>query len=210
MLIGMVSESNENGRYRLTDRITTAGIFNWQVRLEDSETETVLAQSPQIGILFQDPTRTPTTTPTTRPSITPTSATLITDCLPPDGWVEYIVQPGETLFNIALATGSTVEEIRQANCMEGNVLSVGALWVAQLPPTQTPLPPTPTDTPSPTATQPPFRPQPQRTNTPMPDPTATIPPVPSTSPEPTLAPEPNSSPEPDASPNPDTSPEPDT
>lgn len=197
MLLGTVSEPNENGRYRLTDQVTTPGIFNWQVRLEDSATQEVLAQSPQIGILFQDPTSVPTPTATIRPSRTPTGTAVTTECIPPEGWVEYTVQPGDTLFNIALATGSTVEEVRQANCMESNVLSVGALWVAQLPPTATP---TPTDTPPPTVTEPPFRPQPQRTNTPAPptsEPTATIPPPPSSTPEPSATTEPDSSPEPD-------------
>jgi hypothetical protein len=198
MLLGTVSESNENGRYRLTDQITTSGIFNWQVRLEDSETQTVLAQSPQIGILFQDPTGVPTPTVTVRPSRTPTGTAVTTECIPPEGWVEYTVQPGDTLFNIALETGSTVEEIRQANCMQNSVLSVGALWVAQLPPTATPTDtPTPTIIETPTATGSPFRPQPQRTNTPTPtiEPTATIPPPPTT-PDPTT--EPDASPEPDS------------
>ncbi len=176
MLLGRVSEPNEDGRYHLTDTITTPDIFNWQVRLEDSETGNVLASSLQIGILFRDPTATPSPTLTATPTGTATGTAEIVGCIPPDGWVEYFVQTGDTLFNLALATGSTVEEIRQANCLEDNVLSVNSgLWLAQFPPTPTP---TPTNTPVPTNTQSPSRPQPRQTNTPGPEPTSTIPPPP--------------------------------
>jgi hypothetical protein len=40
------------------------------------------------------------------------------DCALPDGWSIYVVDPRTTLFTIALAVDSTVEELRVANCLE--------------------------------------------------------------------------------------------
>ncbi len=100
-------------------------------------------------------------------------------CGPPNWWVRYVVQPGDTLSSLAARTGTTVYAIMQANCMDNTYLTAGrtiylprypytlpqptrpifptATWV----PTPTLLPPTPTEpavtvtavvTPSPTAT----------------------------------------------------------
>lgn len=35
------------------------------------------------------------------------------------GWVPYRVQPNDTLYSIALATSSSVAELRSGNCLEG-------------------------------------------------------------------------------------------
>ena len=147
------------------------------------ETGETLAESPQIGILFQDPTSTPTPTPKATLTATGTDTPEVIGCIPPEDWVEYFVQSGDTLFNLAVATGSTVEKIRQANCLENNVLSVnGGLWLPQLPPTPTPTP-TPTYTSTPTSTPPLFS-QPRVTPTPnaTDPPKATVPPPPTKDP----------------------------
>ena len=91
----------------------------------------------------QTPTRTQVPAPTSvvdagiLPTLTPTvtvtpSATV---CARPDGWETYIVQPGNTLFAIALATRSSLAELREANCLEDvdNIESGDRLWVPRLP-----------------------------------------------------------------------------
>ena len=52
-------------------------------------------------------------------------------CIVPNGWVAYIVQPGDTLAVIAASFGLTAEQLAQANCLqnpdliyEGQILAV--------------------------------------------------------------------------------------
>ena len=75
-------------------------------------------------------------------------------CGPPPGWVQYIVQPGDTLNSLAARTNTTVYAIAQASCLTRNVIHVGqVVWLPYLPPPPTPtLPPTATYTPHPTPT----------------------------------------------------------
>jgi LysM repeat protein len=117
--------------------------------------------------------------PTRTQAPSPTSSI----CTHPGGWVVYTVQPGDTLFGLAQMTATTVDEIRRANCLSGNLIDVGQqLYLPWQPirpgrPTDTP-PPKPTAVPTqspPTVTQPP-----PPTATQPPPPTATQPP-PSTS-----------------------------
>ena len=54
----------------------------------------------------------PTARLLTAPTRTPSACTLPLD------WTTYIVQSGNTLYSIAQATGSSVEELRYANCIE--------------------------------------------------------------------------------------------
>lgn len=94
------------------------------------------------------PTRTPI--PTHTPSYTPRStefspilptatinATTITtvDCVPPVGWVRYVVPSGATLFSIAQAVGSSVSELQIANCLDDptRLISGDVLLVPRLP-----------------------------------------------------------------------------
>ena len=39
-------------------------------------------------------------------------------CKPPNGWVEYVVQPPDTLYGIALATDSSIFALQIANCID--------------------------------------------------------------------------------------------
>ncbi len=176
------SEVGDNNNFLLRTVVSNfidhnPGTYSWQIRLEDKDTGDILKESAQFPLVFENPTATPspTATPTFTPS--PEATAEIAECIPPEGWVEYIIQEGDTLFTLGEATSSTVEAIKQANCLESNVLSVnGRLWLAQLPPTPTPTPtitPTPSNTPRP-ASQPP-----RPTGTSLP-PTATIPPPPGT------------------------------
>jgi LysM repeat protein len=118
-------------------------------------------------------------------------------CGPPPNWVQYSVQPGDTLYSLAVRTHTTVYAIVQANCLSGYNLYVGQqLWLPFLPPpppTATftpPMPPTVTDTATVTATPGVGSPTPTPTGVPSetPTPTAT-PPAPPTD-TPTLPPPP--------------------
>lgn len=91
-------------------------------------------------------------------------------CGPPATWRIYYVQPGDTLFRLAVNYGTTIEMIRQANCLMGYSIYVGqALY---LPPTRVIWP-----TLTPTAT-----------GTSTPTPTLTVTPTPTPTPSPTLTP----------------------
>jgi len=94
---------------------------------------------------------TPTTTntalgATARPLQTSTSA-----CGPYTGWIRsYVVQPGDTLFRIAIRHGISVEVLKRANCKTGTVIYAGErLWVPFVLPPPTALTIIPTfDTPT--------------------------------------------------------------
>lgn len=107
------------------------------------------------------PTITPTVTRTPRPSeispLLPTLTPLSTEvgllptltamamdgatgvnpsgCSAPNGWVLYVVQPGNTLFSIAQASGSTVSELSSVNCLpDVNRITTGdVLFVPRVP-----------------------------------------------------------------------------
>jgi LysM repeat protein len=109
-------------------------------------TEAVVTPSPSATRV---PTVTPTATPTNRPTATATkrpaatvtdtpmpSATTtspavtetptVTGCVPPAGWVEYVVRPGDSLFRLGQRFGATVVALQQGNCMgSGKVIYVG-------------------------------------------------------------------------------------
>lgn len=93
----------------------------------------------------------PAPTATTAPAAstnTPPPQPTVTPCGPPAGWVEYIVQQGDTLSRLAQATGTTVAEIQLANCLADTTIFTGnRLFLPVLPatptPTVTPLAPPP-------------------------------------------------------------------
>lgn len=80
-------------------------------------------------------TRTPTVTATRTPTPTPTETPNISFCVAPFGWVVYTVQPGNTLFSIAQATGAALDDLRAANCLLGTdeIRAGDALYVPRLP-----------------------------------------------------------------------------
>jgi len=90
------------------------------------------------------PSNTPTRTdlgilPTPPPSPTPLPPELPTRtpsrCIQPNGWEHYIVQSGNTLFAIALATESTVDELRHVNCIDDidDIAANDVLFVPRAP-----------------------------------------------------------------------------
>ena len=110
-------------------------------------------------------------------------------CGPPQWWVRYQVQSGDTLSALARARGTTLDEILRANCRETMDLLAGQLIflppgfapgpAAPLPqPSLTPLPPT--VPPTATATPPTAEPSPTETPTAPPTLVVTDTPVPPT------------------------------
>lgn len=124
---------------------------------EDSSTQVVTA-TPDVTVI-SIPTSTldserDTPTPTTR-GRTPTPDDVVCDI--PEGWVAYTVQPGDSLYSIAIKYGETSDSILEGNCLGNRTVKEGE--VIYLPPV-TPRPssdsvpssvPTKTHTPSPTS-----------------------------------------------------------
>jgi len=97
-------------------------------------------------------------------SVAPSFTFTAIPCGAPAGWVQYIVQPGDNLYQISLRYRLSVSELQSANCLGGSTLiySGQKLWVPNVP-TSTPAAPTvfiefptatpiPSDTPTPTTT----------------------------------------------------------
>jgi len=102
-----------------------------------------------------------TTDLTTMPADFPTSTTIIPTrilptvgatvtvsppaCNPRTDWPRYIVLPGDTLLSISQMTRTSIEALKQANCLSNDIIFVGQqLFVVSLPPAPTlPLPATP-------------------------------------------------------------------
>jgi LysM repeat protein len=74
--------------------------------------------------------------------VPPVPTVTIIPCGPPAGWVRgYIVQPGDTLFRIALSYNITYPQLQRANCMGSStaIYTGQRLWVPNIPP-RTPVP----------------------------------------------------------------------
>ncbi len=94
--------------------------------------------------LTSTPTATPTTAPTSTGTASPTSLPQLTQTptsgvcqrFQPPGWVEYAIQPGDTLSRLAAATGTTVQEIMRINCLTNPRLVVAGqrVYLPSLPP----------------------------------------------------------------------------
>lgn len=179
--LGIVAEPVVDTHYRLVvegDELdVSAGVYEWQIVLEEGATGSVLAASnPRtITIVVPTPTATRTPTPAATATLTPTRCVVS----PWPTWVRYTIQFGDTLSSLAIERGTLVEEIQRVNCLEDNVLTIGrVLWLPPLPATETPLPTnTQPPPPPPSGTQPP--PPPSETQ-PAPatagPPTPTVPP----------------------------------
>ncbi|HFD40899.1 MAG TPA: LysM peptidoglycan-binding domain-containing protein [Anaerolineae bacterium] len=90
-------------------------------------------------------------------------------CGRPPGWVPYVVRRGDTLYSLAARYGITVAALKQANCLQGDTIVVGAtLWVPYYQPQPTRRP---------TATRPPATATPTLTPTPLITASATVEPT---------------------------------
>jgi hypothetical protein len=127
---------------------------------------------------------TPASGSTQQPGATPVEGTrepIITATSQEDGAIRHLVQPGETLWEIALSYGTTVLSIASLNNISPSNPQIYAgqlLLIFQAPtptntPTNTTTPPPPTRTPRPTQTPFPTRVTATPKNTPTVTPTAT-------------------------------------
>lgn len=90
------------------------------------------------------PPASPTATPDGSVPQTPTAVAMLPTCGQiPAGWVAYAVRPGDTLFALALNAGATVNEVRQANCLDENMplYSGTTLYLPTTPPQRIPCGP---------------------------------------------------------------------
>jgi LysM repeat protein len=115
-----------------TSTSTATATFTHTATHTPTPTRTLTA-SPvvELGILS-----TPTEDPAVMVISTPAQGAVVSQsCGAPAGWPVYVVQPGNTLFSIARAVGSTVTELRDANCLlDVNIISTGdELAVPRLP-----------------------------------------------------------------------------
>jgi LysM repeat protein len=89
----------------------------------------------------------PTNTPLP-PANSPTPAPPTATCAsPPEDWVIYVVQRGDTLYGLARARGTTLERVVSVNCLASTSLFVNQeLYLPPMSGTPTPTLPTPTPT----------------------------------------------------------------
>lgn len=99
--------------------------------------ETATPTATQTVTATETPSQTPTPTPTVSatPTATITPSPAPTDTLPPsltpamvaptgcvptapEGWIEYNIRQGDTLSALAANTGTTVDELLEANCID--------------------------------------------------------------------------------------------
>lgn len=110
----------------------------------------------------------PPTAPTATVTMTPTpELPTPTSCGAPYGWVNYIVQPGDTLFRLSLSLGISQYQLQSANCLTDTRIYAGQMLRVPFIPVRPPiitLTPTLTqtaqasDTPVPTFTNTPVTP----------------------------------------------------
>ena len=100
----------------------------------------------EIVTLTSSPTSTSTPTPTDTSTSTPTNSPTATLCALRSYWFVYYVESGDTLSALARLTGSTVEELIQANCLPDTRINKSQLLYVPRPVIK---PPTLTYTPKP-------------------------------------------------------------
>lgn len=79
-----------------------------------------------------------TATPTATESVTPASPAQA--CVPPSGWVTYVVQAGDTLSGLGELVGAGIAELQEVNCLPGPLIVIGQRISL---PAQPPVRPTP-------------------------------------------------------------------
>jgi LysM repeat protein len=149
-------------------------------------------------------TASPTPTPTAQPTRTPTRTRRPTaparKCTPNTSWPIYIVQSGDTLYNIAWRTGTFVATLKAANCLYSDKIWVGMpLRVPKLPAPAPSATPTTPPTHTATAITPPTH---TATATQIPPPTATHTPSDPPNPPPPDDQKPSATPTPEETPHP--------
>ncbi len=95
---------------------------------------TLLLATPTQALISATNTPTPTPTDTLTPPPPPIN------CPPPDGWLAIIVQLYDTLPTLAQTYHTSIESIRQANCLVSDQLVPGSFIYVPALPTATPIP----------------------------------------------------------------------
>ncbi|MCA9873799.1 MAG: hypothetical protein KC441_09090 [Anaerolineales bacterium] len=103
------------------------------------------SEATPIPTLAVTPAAGGTPAPETSEAITPTpdatsdGAAANCEISPPDGWIAYRIQSGDSIANLAFVAGASLESVLEANCLSSNsVLSVGKeIWLPTLPITAT-------------------------------------------------------------------------
>lgn len=148
LLIAIISTGTVLGGIFLA--ISESGFPVAAVTLTPSGTPTEQGGPPTLPAPTLTPSQTHTSTATetlapTETSLplptlthTPTLAFTSTPCLPPANWAPYLVQRGDTLFELSRRVGQSVEAIRQANCLTDTALKAGQrLYLPRLASTAT-------------------------------------------------------------------------
>jgi LysM repeat protein len=92
----------------------------------------------------------PGVTPSATAAATVTPPPLPSVCPPPTGWVTYVIEPGDTVDQLARLHSITADTLRDANCLSSDMLLPAyILYLPALPPTITPVVIPPTITPVP-------------------------------------------------------------
>lgn len=126
---------------------------------------------PQIAIASVVASPTDTTVPVVTQAA---STTTPIRCIPPAGWVTYIVRSGDTLFSLSLSVGSNVSALQSANCMGSTTLiRTGDRILLPRYPVNPPLPTVTRPPIIPPSLPPPPSPVPPNTATPVLPPTVT-------------------------------------
>lgn len=154
-LVGTVTEPYRGNEYRLEIQSSQFRVertdYEWQVILEQMPAGERVAESERrsIRLVVGTPTPTPSpipdatdvTTAASTVTVTPTITATETACVrtQPFAWQPYTVQSGDALSPLAYETGTSVERVREVNCLDSNILSIGqVLWLPPFPPTPTP------------------------------------------------------------------------
>lgn len=88
-------------------------------------------QSSPTASITREHTQTITSSPPSAtpapPTATKTKATTPTECTPPHDWKPYFVQPGNTLKELAQEYGTTIGNLKTANCLQNDNLEPGSV-----------------------------------------------------------------------------------
>jgi LysM repeat protein len=107
--------------------------------------------TPLVEVQPQAQQQSPEATPAAiEATVTTTPVPTLSVCPPPFNWAVYVIEPGDTVEQLAQLHSITPETLRDANCLTSDVLMPSyILYLPELPPTSTPQAAPPTITPVP-------------------------------------------------------------
>ncbi len=84
--------------------------------------------------LWESVVATPVATPTPPPTLPAGATPSACSSLPPEGWIVYTVQSGDTLYRISKAYNVPVDVLAEVNCIKDNTIYVGQSLYVPTPP----------------------------------------------------------------------------